>query len=212
MATDLFIISNIKTTKEEVVAKKDIYLQQLKALNLDPFHYPIVVKTNPYKIEHVEAKGEWKYEFPIIYDENKDSMVPDEEDKEIIYFSSPTPFNVGIYPNCLMISTIYRYRFLYSEYELEPDSYLWEFRKNVFDIISIFGGAEIIYLADNACNKLAEYLECKVWEGVSYDEIKRDMEEKELTFVSDYHQLKLENLRYGNITEIVFDKFEDLKI
>ncbi len=34
MSTELFIISNIKTTKAEVLPKKDLYLEQLKALKL----------------------------------------------------------------------------------------------------------------------------------------------------------------------------------
>ena len=33
---------------------------------------------------------------------------------------------------------------------------------------------------------------------------------KELPFVSDYHNLKLKNLSYSNIKEIVIDEFKDL--
>ena len=85
---------------------------------------------------------------------------------------------------------------------------LLEFRKNIFDIITVFGGTEIIYLADNSCDKLSGYLECMVWEGVAYNEIKKKMVQDKIPFVSDYNKLKLENLSYSNITEYVFDDFK----
>lgn len=138
----------------------------------------------------------------------QNKTIPDIEAKELISFDSPFVFNIRVYENCIELITIYKYRFLYED---EKTDYLNEFRKNVYDIISIFGGTEIIYLADNACDKLAEYLECQVWEGVSYQDIKKDILNKELPFVSDYDSLKLNNLNYRNIKEIVFDNFKDFK-
>lgn len=196
MATDLYIISHIKTTKKEVLEKKDFYLQKLKNLNLEPITYLRIIDNNE---TWLKFEGDWEYE------------LPDTETKEIIYFSSPFVFSVTVYENCLEIATIYKYSFLYSEYKLHEDDYIWEFRKNIFDIISIFGGTEIIYLADNGCNKLSSYLELKVWEGVSYFDVKKDMIEKGFPFVSNYHKLKLKDLNYSCIKEIVFDDFSDIK-
>lgn len=207
MATDLYIISNINTTKEDVLANKDIYLKKLKALNLDHTYRTDYDDKGRFK-GSIKNEGDWKYEFPLIYCDETDQLIPDEEDKEILYYSSPFVFSVTVYENCLELSTIYKYRFLYED---EKTGYINEFRKNIYDIISIFGGTEIIYLADNACDKLAEYLECQVWEGVSYQDIKKDMLNKKLPFVYDYDNLKLNNLNYRNIKEIVFDNFKDLQ-
>lgn len=41
--------------------------------------------------------------------------------------------------------------------------------------MKIIGGTEVIYLADNACDKLSTYLECMAWENVPYEDIKEKM-------------------------------------
>ncbi len=204
MATDLYIISNIKTNKEEVLANKDIYLQKLKELNLE--HITVIGVG--------KLKGDWKYELPLIYDEESDKLIPNKESLELIYFSSPFVFSVYVYENCLELSTIYKYRFLYEDEYRDLDfvkANLLEFRKNIFDIITIFGGTEIIYLADNGCNKLSNYLELWVWEGKSYFDVKQDMIDNKIPFRKDYQNLKLNDLSYNNIKEIIFDDFVDIK-
>jgi hypothetical protein len=204
MATDLYIISNIKTNKEEVLANKDIYLQKLKELNLE--HITVIGVG--------KLTGDWKYELPLIYDEESDKLIPNKESLELIYFSSPFVFSVYVYENCLELSTIYKYRFLYEDEYRDLDfvkANLLEFRKNIFDIITIFGGTEIIYLADNGCNKLSNYLELWVWEGKSYFDVKQDMIDNKIPFRKDYQNLKLNDLSYNNIKEIIFDDFVDIK-
>src|SRR5690606_22855561 len=144
------------------------------------------------------------------YDEITDSEIPDEEAKEILYYSGPFVFDIRVYQNCLELTTIYRYRYLYEDENHECDlakENLREFRQSILDIISIFGGSEIIYLADNGCDKLATYLELWVWEGRSYDEIKCDIMEKKLPIRSDYENLKFQDLSYGHISEIIIDDF-----
>lgn len=197
MATDLHIISNCRSfTKNSIEEHKDEFLAKLKVLKLD--HITV--------IDSGKLTGDWEYEFPKIYCKKQDRVILDTEAKELISFDSPFVFNIRVYGNCIELITIYKYRFLYED---EKTDYINEFRKNIYDIISIFGGTEIIYLADNACDKLAEYLECQVWEGVSYQDIKKDMLNKELPFVSDYNSLKLDDINYSNIKEIVFDDFKD---
>lgn len=208
MATDLYLISNIKTSKEDTLAKKEFYLEELKKLKLE---HTSVFREGKYR----ECEGDWEYEFPYTYDEVLDKIIPDEDATELIYYSSPFVFSIRVYENCLELTTIYRYRYLYEDEYRQTDKVdenLLEFRRNIFNIISIFGGTEIIYLADNACDKIATYLECWAWEGKSYDEIKQDMIAKNLPFRSDYENLKLNDLRYSNITEIIFDDFKDFKV
>lgn len=201
MATDLYIISDVKTTEKEVLKKKDSYLQKLKDLNLE--HTSLITADSSF----LKSEGDWEYEFPELYD-TKSSLLFDNGIGEIISFFSPFVFNITVYPNCIVLSTTYKYRFLYED---EKPDFFQKFRKDVFDIINIFGGAEIIYLADNGCDKLGTYLETKIWEGVSYNEVKKNMIASNLPFVSDYKKLKLKDLSYGNITEVVFDNFKDLK-
>lgn len=205
MATGLYIISNIETSKEVIIAKKDNYLMQLKALGLSQTYYLRIIDDREVWLK---SEGDWEYEFPTAYDDQTDSIIPDTETEEIISFDSPFVFSIRVYPNCLELTTIYRYRYLYEDGNYDA---LNDFRRNVYDIISIFGGTEIIYLADCGCDKLSSYLELQVWEGISYQTIKKDMVDKGLKFVSDYTTLQHDNLSYANITEIVFDEFKDFK-
>ena len=204
MATDLYAISNIKTNKEEVLANKEIYLEKLKALKLE--HITVFGRG--------KLSGDWDYEFPYTYDDKLDKIIPDKEAKELIFYTSPFEFDIRVYENCLELIIICRYRFLYEdEYRhlkfVQED--LLEFRKNIFDIISIFGGTEIIYLADNSCDKLGTYLELWVWEGKSYNDVKKDIIRNNLPFRNDYLNLKLKDLSYNNITEVIYDDFKDLR-
>ena len=207
MATDLYLISNISNNKEDVLAKKEFYLKKLKKLKL--------VHISDFRDgKYREREGEWEYELPNQYDEPEDlEQFPEMVEKELLSFNSPFVFNIRVYENCLELTTIYKYRYLYEDEYRGSGMYeesLLEFRKNIFDIITVFGGTEIIYLADNACDKLSTYLELMVWEGVSYSEIKQKMLLDDIPFVNDYNTLKLENLRYSKITEYVFDDFKDI--
>lgn len=200
MGTNLYLIAKIKTSKEEVELHKDIWLQKLKELNLDHC-------TNAY---FQKLTGDWDYEFPMVYDPKTDTEVPDEETAELIYYGSPFVFSVYIYPECLLISTIYRYSFLYS-FKNSYTDYFYEFRENVYNILNVFQAEkEIIYLADNCCDKLGKFLELQVWEGVSYEQVKLNMKAMEIPFVKDCYTLDVNTLNYRNITEFIYDDFEDI--
>lgn len=203
MATDLYIISNIKTSKEEVVRNKDVYLEKLKALKLE--HISIRQPDN----SSIKLEGDWKYEFDEdIYDEEE---LKELGCKELIYYKSPFVYNLSIFECCLEISTIYKYIDLYDWITRDGGYYNGDFRKEVFKIISVFGGTEVIYLADNACDKLSTYLECRVWEGVSYNDVKSEMQQDGVLFSNDFSKLHYHNLNYSNITKYLFDDFSDLK-
>lgn len=209
MATDLYLISNITTSKEEVLAKKEFYIEELKKLKLE---HTSIFREGRYE----KCEGDWEYELPNQYDYPEElEELPEIVDKELISFNSPFIFNIRVYENCLELMSIYRYRYLYEDEYRGSDIYeenLLNFRKNILDIITIFGGKEIIYLADNACDKLSTYLELMAWEGVAYNEIKQKMMLDNIPFVNDYNKLILNNLRYSKITEYVFDDFKDIKV
>ncbi|AMC11923.1 hypothetical protein Lupro_11885 [Lutibacter profundi] len=205
MSTSLFIISNIKTSKEEVELRKDEYLKKLKNLNLE--HTSVLSADNTF----VKSEGDWEYEYPMIYNEKTDSQILDPDNPELIYFTSPFVFDVAIFEESLVLATIYKYRYLYEDSKINFIDNFNKFRKNIFDIISIFGGTEIIYLADNGCNKLSSYFELKVLEGVSYNQVKNEMLHDGTAIERDYMKLKIDTLSYGNITEYIFDDFSDFK-
>lgn len=201
MATDLFIIAKIKTSKEEVMSQKDIWLQQLKDLKLEHL----------FVFGHGQLTGDWEFEFPTTYDDVTDSIIPDVEDPELIYYSSPFVFSIGIYEDCLILSTIYKYSFLYEKGNFSSD-YLFVFRTKILKILKIFNAEhEIIYLADNGCDKLSRFLELQVWEGVGYDGVKQNMINSGIPFTKDYLSLDYDKLDYSNIFEFVYDDFDDIK-
>lgn len=202
MATDLYIISNITTSKEEVVRKKDFYLEKLKELNLETIS--IIQPDNKSK----KLKGDWNYEFDEdIYDE---ATIKELDNKELIRFQSPTMYSLSIYEGCLEIMTFYRYFDLYDWHKHETDYFKSDFRKEIFNIISIFGGTEVIYLADNGCDKLSTYLELKVWEGVSFNDIKNEMKNDNIPFRKDFNELDENEYNYTNVKEYLYDDFSDL--
>ncbi len=210
MSTSLYIISNIKTSKKEVDLKKEKYLKKLKDLELKHTSYPKYNKKGDFE-GFIKCEGDWEYEYPMIYDDETDKMIIGEEFGELLHFSSPFVFGVTVYEESLVLSTIYKYRYLYEDSKKLFIDEFNEFRKNIFDIISIFGGTEIIYLADNGCNKLSSYLELKIWEGIGYNDVKKEMLNDGTDIERDYMKLKFENLSYGNITEYIFDDFKDFK-
>ena len=186
MATSLHIISNTKTySKELLEVEKHVILDKLRACNFDharDAYFQII-------------EGDWE-------------ITEDEDDVELISFDGPFEFYIRLYENCLELVSFYNYRLLYET----PNIYFFdEFRAKIHKIISIFGGTEVIYLADNGCDKLAYFLEIMVWEGVSYEAIKKEMQKTNLPFINDYDSLKIENLSYKNITEFVYDDFSDFK-
>ena len=184
MATSLHIISNTKTfSKELLKLEKHVILDKLRACNFDH------ARDAYFQI----MEGDWE-------------ITEEENEVELISYDGPFEFYIRLYENCLELVSFYKYSLLYET----PNVYFFdEFRAKVNKIISIFGGTEVIYLADNGCDKLSYFLEIKVWEGVSYETIKKEMQKTNLPFINDYDSLKIENLSYKNITEFVYDDFKD---
>lgn len=194
MATDLHAITNSKPLSSFSEQERVEILKKLKALNWERFKYPRIVDD---KEIWLETQGEWEAEL------DEEVKYPD------IYYSSPYPISFYLKENLGIVTFIYKYRFLYDI--SNDDESILAFRKDLLDFISIFGGTEVYFLADNACDKLSNFLELQAFENTSYETIKTGLLKEFGKPVTDYRSLDYSTLNYGNITEFVFDDFNDLK-
>lgn len=194
MATDLHAITNSKPLSSFSEQELSEVLKKLKALNWERFKYPRIVDDKEF---WVEAQGEWEAEL------DEEAEYPD------IYYSSPYPISFYLKENLGIVTFIYKYRFLYDI--SNDDEVIKEFRKDLFEFISIFGGTEVCFLADNACDKLSNFLELQAFENTSYDTIKSGLLKEFGKPVTKYRSLDYNALTYRKITEFVFDNFEDFK-
>ena len=209
MATSLYIVSDIKGRKKEILAKKEWYLDQLRNLSLSLTFFN---KTEKQIVE------DWKCEMAYYFNDQMDN-IPGSDVREIFSFvNSSSIFNITIYEESLVLSTIYNYNYIYTDFDYDLffcyntfERELLEFRKCIFDLISIFGGSEIIFLGDNGLDKLGDYFRLEIEEGKSYFKVKEQMIKDNVPIVTDYKKLDIKNLNYRNITEYVFDNFSDLQ-
>lgn len=194
MSTSLYILTNSKLKGDETSADFDNILSKLKELKLGKTSY-VGSKGNL-----IQEIGDWSYE-----------IEEDNEELEIIYnvsFNGPFSCTPNLYSNIGIIWTIYKYRLIY---EIQEIYWFDEFRNEIFEIVKIMGGSEIIYVADNACDKLSGYLEGMAFNNISYDEIKELMIKEFGQPIKQYNQLDYHKLNYNNINEFFLDDFSDLK-
>jgi hypothetical protein len=192
MATSLLLISNTKVKGKEDSKDWERMVRELDGLNMSTTSY--VNAQN----EVIKEYGTWRYE------------VQEEEDEIPFTVDFCGPFHImpSLYTNICIMNTIYRYSLLYDNYAFE---WFRSFRNDLFNIVKIMGGTEVIYLADNACDKLAFYLECMACENVPYEEIKEKMIQEFGQPVTDYSRLNIDELTYSRINEFFLDDFNDLK-
>lgn len=192
MATSLYLITNSKLTVKEIQKDLDRIVNELNELQMDTTS---CINANN---EIIKEYGSWKYE-----------IEQEEEDYPFnVDFSGPYHIQPILYSNIGVIYTIYRYRLLYEIYSFD---WFASFRKDLYNIVKIIGGTEVIYLADNACDKLSTYLECMAWENVPYYEIKEKMLQEFGQPVTDYSKLNFNTLTYSKIEEFFLDDFNDIK-
>ena len=194
MATDLYAITNSKPLSSFSEQELSEVLKKLKSLNWKRFKYPRIVDDKEF---WVEAQGEWE------------AQLYEEEEYPDIYYSSPYPISFYLKENLGIVTFIYKYRFLYDI--SNNDEVIKGFRKDLFEFISIFGGTEVCFLADNACDKLSDFLELQAFENTSYNTIKSDLLKEFGKPVTNYSSLDYDTLSYRNITKFVFDDFQDFK-
>ena len=131
MGTSLFLITNAKLTGKETKENWDRIMGELAALRMNTTS--CVDANNQIIKEH----GNWSY-YIDTYEDTAFS----------VEFEGPFSAVPSFYTNLGIINTIYRYHFLYSNYSL----YWFEsFRNDLYNIVKIMGGTEVIYLADNCC-------------------------------------------------------------
>ena len=193
MATSLYLITNSKLTGKETQKDWERIVGKLDQLKMDTTSY--VNAQN----EIVKEYGSWSYDI--------------EHEEEYLTFNVDFvgPFHIQprLYSNIGVIYTIYKYSLLYEIYGCD---WFGSFRKNLFNIVKIIGGTEVIYLADNTCDKLSTYLECMAWENVPYEDIKEKMLQEFGQPLTDYSKLNYDTLTYAKIDEFFLDDFNDLKM
>lgn len=192
MATSLYLITNAKLSGKETEKDWENIVHELDKLGMDTTSF-ITAKN-----EIVKEYGSWEYEIEQIDD------FPFNVD-----FYGPFHIMPCLYANIGVIYTIYKYRLLY---EIHGFDWFASFRKDLYNIVKIIGGTEVIYLADNGCDKLSYYLECMAWENMPYEEIKQKMLQEFGPAVTDYSKLDYDKLSYRKIDEFFLDDFSDLKL
>lgn len=193
MATSLYMITNAKLTGKETQKDWQRIVAELQNLQMDTISYFNADN------EYIQQKGHWEYQIESEIDRKLPFCVD---------FYGPYYITPRLYTNIGILDTIYRYELLYRIYNSD---WFDEFRTDIYNIITIIGGTEVIYLADNACYKLATYLERMAWENVPYEDIKMKMIEELGAPVREYSQLNYDTLSYSNIKEFFLDDFRDLK-
>lgn len=192
MATDLYLITNSKLTGKETQKDWGKIVSELDQLQIDTTSY---INANN---EIIKTYGSWSYEIEL-----------EEEDYPFnVDFNGPFSIQPTLYSNIGVIYTIYKYSFLYKAYS---NYWFTSFRKNLYKIVKIIGGTEVIYLADNGCDKLSTYLQSMAWENVPYNEIKEKMLKELGKPVRDYSKLNYDKLTYSKIKEFFLDDFNDMK-
>ena len=147
--------------------------------------------------ELIRMKGDWSYSINV-----------DPELSFLVDFEGPFQFNPLIYSNIGVIGTFLNYSILYHTQKL---SLFNEYRRRLYDIVRIFGGTEVIFLAYEECDQLSHILDKMALQNVPYEEIKEKMILEFGNPVTDYSKLDSKKLNFGNITEFILDDFSDLK-
>jgi len=190
MSTSLYAITNSKFTGNETEKDWNQILVKLKSLNWE--------RTYRYsKGKYVQESGDWSY-----------SMNDNPELSFLAEFDGPFQFCPVIYSNIGLIHSIAHYSYIYQFQDINSFN---QFRVHLYKIVQIMGGTEVIFLADNACDKLCHFLESMAIENVPYEEIKEKMIVEFGNPVTDYSKLDDNKLDYRNINEFMLDDFTDLK-
>ncbi|HLP51251.1 MAG TPA: hypothetical protein VK154_10235 [Chitinophagales bacterium] len=141
--------------------------------------------------------GGWRYRIDNDSTDNDDKgyiPLPD------IYFENDrSTFSLTFYPHCVEIGTGYRYWNIYKDQQPE---WFNDFRRELRDIINLFGATEVIYLPDNA-HFLEIYFD-KV-SGLSYNQLKQIMQVELGDPVTDFAKLDVKLHR-----QYFLDTFSDM--
>jgi hypothetical protein len=191
MGTDLFAIANAKLRGDETEADCQKLLDRMRMVQFVRATYRV-----PYIPDTTDTR-DWEYEMNTFEDEFDPPWK--------LYLSGPRGFHIYLYANVAVISTVLRYRALEDAHEVWDDWFA-DFRQDLFDVVSVLGGTEVIYLPDNNRQPLSTYLEEMAEEGMPYEEVKtRLLQEvgKPMTSYEEYAACNSETY--------LLDDFADLK-
>jgi len=194
MSTSLYAISNTTIPQKPSFEYLNEKIEALNAFNFGNT-YMTYSDDNGKLITKTDARS-WYHE------------TTNENDFLEIYINGGSPYDITLLPNLGYISFMLKYRELYGLYKY---SYLTKFRKELYQIVNLFGGSEVIFLADNGCDKLSHYLELMAWENIPYQEIKEQMINDLGKPITEYTLLDESKISYKHITEFVMDDFFDIK-
>lgn len=194
MEANLYAVSNLKVKGSELLKESNEILEKLNALDMD---YTLFPKShNPEYFESDIKREPWFYE--PREGENSDSCLG--------IFTGPTVYYLKLHEEALEIQMLYQYSFLYHTLS---NPYLEDFRKNLYQLIQIFGGDQIIFLADSGCDKLSDALQLGIWKGMSFEKVKEMFESEYRSLIRYYPKLDLSEPDYSDIREIILDDFGD---
>jgi hypothetical protein len=191
MREDLFAITNLTFTGNESEKDWNLILDKLKSINLEK---TLTVEND----ELIRKNCEWSYDMNI-----------DPEYTFLVDFNGPFQFNPIIFSNIGIICTNLNYGILYHSQELSTFN---AYRRYLYDVVRVFGGTEVIFLAYEGCDQLSNILDKLAFDNVPYEVIKEEMILRFGNPVTDYNKLDADKLNFENITEFILDDFSDLKI
>jgi len=204
MSTELNIICKVNLTKKQVLDKLYYYISEIE--KIDPI-------TNP---EFYIFKNEDRFELPWEYQIESKSHVRLFNTNRILRIKNSGSFSIYIFKDTITLASYPRYSYIF--YKKNDDyfrehypQYQYRFSELTYRILKLFKGEEIIYLADNGCDKLHDYLNGIYEEKLSYSEVKKAMIKSNTPVITNYFELDYEKLNYRDIKQFMFDDLRHLK-
>jgi hypothetical protein len=184
MGISLCAITNVSQTESisEILAEK--ILTQLKTVKLD----------HAQNVDGSYDTEGWSY------------ILPDHLEIPVIEFNSGFNFSPCVYQHSIEIGCIARYSLVYWNYKHNS---FQKFREELYSIVKVLGGTEVIYCPDSIL-QLSFCLD-EILEGGSYHDFKNNLILKFGNPVTDFAKLDYDQFCEKEIAEFFLDTFDDLK-
>ncbi len=192
MAASLCIVFNTKLTGKETEEDWQKYCDMLNASG----------RFEAYYLNEVSETDKWSFEI--------DQINEDSNGHHLVVLDGPSN-TINLYPDLGFMGTSYSFSHLYEfgQEAYDSGSILWKERKSIYDLISLFGGTEVIYVADDRYPKIT-YLE-ELYAGMPYETIKSQLLQLFGPPVTDYRDLNEDMYNPYDLKEFFLDDFADIK-